>query len=286
MSKERPNPKLEYNLAGGLLLTIREGDFQDLYKGLISAGYTHACILPFRTLTKKERIEELKISPLRVIHMEEAWNPTNEDNLAKAVLAGFLGYYKRFRGVVPGPPIVQDSFFPSKSTCERLFRELFKAFSEAKFISHEIETNFPSDRLLVEIHDGLQISSAEILDLTEEKGIGLVFDPRHLLAPEKMISTPHKPTRVQRGEWERQYLSFASQIEVVDINPPDKNDIQDLLKGRGILSELTAAAKTLGSVKFLRVEIPMPIATQIPMSPIQQRGFDYLKQIGEALKSA
>jgi len=64
--------ELEYNLAGGLLLTIREGDFGHLQEDLFNSGYRYGCLLPFRALTRKEGIETLKNSPLQIVHIEEA----------------------------------------------------------------------------------------------------------------------------------------------------------------------------------------------------------------------
>jgi len=58
-----------------------------------------------------------------------------------------------------------------------------------------------------------------------------------------------------------------------------------LLKGKGLLAELAVAAKEVPSVRFLRVEIRMPILTQIPMSPKQQEGFEFLREIGQVLKT-
>lgn len=279
------NSELEYNLAGGLLLTVRENDFRQLQEGLTNSGYRYGCVLPFRALAKEKGIENLRSSPLQIIHMEEAWNPTNEDNLTKAVFAGILGHYKRFRGDKSEPPILQDSLFPSKVTCERLFKELFKAFPNIKFISHKIDADFPSDKLLLEVNPGIGLSQSEILAQTEEKGIGLVFDPRHLLPTEKVISTPGQPTKTPKGEWEKQFHAFQKRIEVVDINPPTKEDVQELLHGRGLLKELALAAKQV-EIRFLRVEIPIPPAQQLPGSPLQHKGFELLRDIGQALKES
>lgn len=151
------NSELEYNLAGGLLLTVREKDFNRLQDGLVKAGYRYGCLLPFRSLVKGGA-EQLKESPLQIVHIEEAWNPTTEDNLAKAVWAGLVGYWRRYKGDKTEPPILQDAFFPGKATCHRLFTEIIKAFPEVKFISHELDVNFPSDRLLVEINPGINLS--------------------------------------------------------------------------------------------------------------------------------
>lgn len=277
------NSELEYNLAGGLLLTVREADFKRLQEGLDNSGYRYGCVLPFRALIRKEGIDALRSSPIQIVHIEEAWNPTNEDNLGKAIIAGLLGYYRRFKGIEGPNPIVQDAMFPAKATCERLFNELVEAFPKVKFISHALNVSFPTDRLLVEVNPGIGLSASEILDQTEEKGIGLVFDPRHLLPTESTISTPGQPTKALRGEWEGQFETFKGKVEVVDINPPAKGDVGELLHGRGLLKELALAAQETG-VKFLRVEIPIPPMQQIPGSPLQSKGFEFLRDIGQALR--
>lgn len=94
-------PKLEYNLAGGLALTVRERDFRSLCEGLVNSGYRYACVLPFRSLTKDpfglhlpflegRGLEGLKGCPIKIIHLEPAWNPTYEENIVKALAAAYL----------------------------------------------------------------------------------------------------------------------------------------------------------------------------------------------------
>jgi len=280
---ESPRLKLEYNLAGGLLLTIRERDLELLTNELVSSGYRYGCVLPFRGLTKEGAIGNLQNSTLSIVHIEKAWNPTSHDFFPKAVLAGMYGYYKRFCGDKSGAPILQDAAFPSKNTCGRLFKELYRAFPGIKFISHSFDVNFPSDRMLVEINSGVELNLSEILDTSRQRGLGLVFDPSHLLAPGKVISVTGEPTRSYQGEWERQFNAFREQIEVVDINPPTSGAVSDLLRGTGLLKELAQAAKETQGIKFLRVEIPIPPKLQIPGLPGHQKGFDFLQAIGQKL---
>lgn len=292
MNEERP--QLEYNLAGGLLLTIREQDFQSLVEGVASSGYNHACLMPFRALRNRWSLEKLSNSPLTVIHLEDAWNPTPYDFLPMAVISGLWGFLRRKMDKQARPSTIADSFFPGEATCENLLKTLMASFPQAKLISHQVNMEVPKGRLLLEINEGLNLSAQEILELSQKDEVGLVFDPSHLLPSEKTVSFAGEPTRKPRGEWERQFLTFASRLEVVDINSPRPSDIRfpertaidELLKGRGTLAELAKAAKELPGVKFLRVEIPLPLANQIPMLPTQRReGFEFLKQIGEALKS-
>jgi len=282
MSIERPY--LEYNLAGGLLLTLREKDIFRLCQGVGKAGYTHACVLPFRGLKETETLKE---QPLTVIHLEDAWNPTSFEFFPAAIIAGLLGYAKRFAGYksLPPPPILPDAVFPSKDTCQKLVQELMRVFPNAKFISHEVKIRFPRSRCLLEINPGLEMTATQIRDWAQQNKIGLVFDPKHLLISTQTINLPNQPTKKYQGEWEEQFQTLAPLIEVVDIHPPQKKDVEELLGGKGILGEIARAAKE-NKVQFLRVEIPMPISTQILLSPTQKVGFTFLREIGEALKSA
>lgn len=287
------SPKLEYNLAGGLALTIRERDFRQLCEGLADSGYRYACALPFRSLTenplgfpflKGKGLENLRNCPIQIVHLEEAWNPTNEENIAKAVIAGLLHRKKLFGGIGEfPPPQVWDGLFSSKVTCDGLFEQLYTKIEGVKVISHTFEVDFPSDRLLVEINPGIELSQSEILDISIQRNIGLVFDPSHLLASDKIISVAGEPTKPYKGEWERQFIAFSDQVRVVDINPPSLADEDDLFEGKGSLKELAQAAKEAGKVEFLRVEIPIPIKWQIPGLPSHQEAFDFLQAIGQRL---
>lgn len=275
-------PALEYNLAGGLLLTITERDFRRLQEQLVQAGFGYACVLPFRAIAKEGGIEALRQSPLEVVHFEEAWNPTNQDNLGLAVAAGVLGKLKRMAEAKGEPPIPQDALFPSKKTCDRLFRELMAAFPEAKFISHEVRTQYDSGRWLLEINPGLKMQPATILEEAKERGVGLVFDPSHLL-PSASISLPGEATRPQKSNWERQFNKFRSGLEVVDIN----GRVEELFRQGGSLRELAQAAKETPNIKYLRVEIPIPPTQQVPLvRQSQDKGFQFLREVGQALREA
>lgn len=181
------------------------------------------------------------------------------------------------------PPILQDALFPSKRTCDRLFRELMTAFPEAKFISHEVRTQYDSGRLLLEINPGLKMQPATILEEARERGIGLVFDPKHLLPSAPTLSLPDQPTKAPMGEWERQFNKFREGLEVVDIN----GEIEELFRAGGSLRELARAAKETPNIRFLRVEIPIPPKQQLPgIRQSQEKGFQFLKEIGQALREA
>lgn len=283
---ESSDPKLEYNLAGELLLTVRESDLQVLTKKLVTSGYRYGCVLPFRGLMKDGAIESLQESPLSIVHLEEAWNPTKWDSRVLAVMAGLYGQALGLAKLRKQEPILQDALFPGKATCKRLFDELLETFPDSKFIAHDVSFDFPPERILVEINKGVSVSPDKLLELSRAEGFGLVFDPSHLLAPEKIFSAAGEPAKTYKGEWERQFNQFASQVEVVDINPTGPNDVADLVRGGGLLKEVAQAAKEakeIGKVKFLRVEIPGPVKWQIPGLPNHQRGFDFLQAIGQRL---
>ena len=289
MDTKEVGPKLEYNLAGSGLLTIRPKDFSRLQEEVVKAGFRHACILPFHAFDKDEQaMANLINSPLQVVHLEEAWNPLDKEGWTRLAWAA-LGHLRRFLGDKTEPPILQDAFlFPSKATCGRFFQEMFEAFPEAKFISHGFRSDFSPKRLLLEINPGIELSAQEIIKETEKQGISLVFDPSHLLKTDRTTSLPNAPTTTPKDEWERQFTTFAAsgRLEVVDINPgKDGESVRDLRLGRGRLKELALAAREVKSVKFLRVEIPTPAAQQIPGSPLQARGFEFLREIGQALGS-
>jgi len=288
MDTKEVGPKLEYNLAGSGLLTIRPKDFSRLQEGVVSAGYRHACVLPFHAFDEdKQAMVNLTNSPLQIVHLEEAWNPLDKEGWTRLAWAT-LGHLRRFLGDKTEPPILQDVLlFPNKATCGRLFQEMLKAFPRAKFISHGFRSDFSPKRLLLEINPGIELSAQEIIEETEKQGVGLVFDPSHLLRTDRVVSLPDSPAAKSRGEWERQFTTFADsgRLEVVDINPPETGDVQDLLAGKGLLRELASAAREAKSVKFLRVEIPIPLAQQIPGSPLQAKGFEFLRELGQALSS-
>lgn len=277
-------PKLEYNLAGGLLLTVREGDLEIFTNELAASGYHYGCILPFRGLESEKAKASLVGSSLSVVHLEEVWNPTPHENILMASKVALLEEYQRLSGR-PFKFRAWDALFPGEVTCNKLFHDLLEFFPGSKFISHKmkLEFNFPDDRLLVEINPGIEQSSQQILEEAEERKVGLVFDPSHLLASSKVISVPQEPTKKYRGEWERQFDAFSRQIEVVDINPQKPGDVEDLLRGTGLLRGLAQRAQETNGIKFLRVEIRIPSKWQIPGSPFNKAGFEFLQAIGERL---
>lgn len=273
--------ELEYNLAGCLPFTVSRGEFHRLLGELAESGYQYGCLLPFRALTESGSVDELKKSPMTIVHLEGAWNPTGEDNFRKAILAGLLGYGRRIAHLEGQNPIVQDAFFPSRATCDQLFKHLMIAFPAAKVISYSLDVSCPKDRLLVGVDPvGQGLSLPEISARAEMNGYGLVFDPRHVLSGPS-VSLPGQPTRVSSREWESSFQAVKDQVEVVDIHPTSRQDLPDLLKRAGLLKELAVAA-TEAKVDYLRVEVPIPLMAVAP--PLRGKGFDFLEKIGQALQ--
>lgn len=282
MSDSESESKLEYSLAGGLALTVRPEDFEGLCAQLVKEGYGSACLFPFRALIKKGGVEALKESGLSIVHLEQAWNPTSKDSLPLAVLAGLLGHWKKLRGDGGQPPILQDALFPGKATGERLFRELMDVFPKAKVISYDVEAAWKDERLLLGVDPGKTQDLQRFIEETEARGVSVFFDPHNVIAG--TISLPGKPTKKKR-DWEPQFQALAKtgRLEVVDIHPVGENDVRDLKEGRGMLRELAQAACEIGTVEFLRIEIPFPLRLQIPGTSPLGRG-DFLWEIAQALK--
>lgn len=286
MNRHERCPELEYNLAGGLMLTINPRGLKELCERIRRAGFSKACIFPFRALAKEGGIGVLKDSGLTVVHIEKPWNPTDKEGLLRALLVGFLGHYKRLRGDKSQPPIIQDALFPDRKTADDLFFLLMTKFPQAKFIAYQPEVELASDRLLLAVWEGLEMSLLEIANFVNEKNIAVVFDPGNLLVGE--------------GSWEKQMGILDSQtsggIEVVDV-PWSKGDIEDLLQNKGFLPELVRAAKNLKNLRYLRLEVPVsPLQlsalpssvsaglTQFPGSPFKRAGFEFLRDIASALQ--
>src|SRR3989344_8807430 len=149
------DPEIEYNLAGGLLLTVGTGDFERLLDGVGEAGYDGVCVLPFRALIREGGIERLENSRLNVNHIEEAWNPTAFDNWWLAIGSGLEGHIRRGLGDQSEPPILQDALFPGRDTSAGVFDKLLSVFERSKFISHRVLDDFKNKRWLLEINPGL-----------------------------------------------------------------------------------------------------------------------------------
>lgn len=287
MINAEQQPALEYNAAGGLLKTYFKEDFRHLGEQLIKAGFGKVCVLPFRAIAREGGIEALRQSPLEIVHIEEAWNPTDEENIIAGVAAAFF-HKKRLMNVLTGkeeasPTQIWDGLFPAKRTCDRLFEELMAAFPKAKFIAHDITTRYESNRWLLEINPGIDMEPAAILEEARGKGVGLVFDPSHLLPSESTVSLPKQGTKAPRGEWERQFRFFQHGLEVVDIN----GKIEELLGQGGALRELAQAAKETPNIRYLRVEIKIPPTQQIPVvSRFHNGGFSFLNDVGQALRES
>lgn len=291
-NKERVNgPELELNLAGGLLATITEGDLTALISRAEKAGFPNFCALPFRGLQKEGSVEKLADSGVSVVHIEDAWNPLTRkayDHFLPALVAGTYGTFsRRLLRTSSNIPLIEDALFPSQETSSRIVEELMTAFPEAKFISHQASLGrVPKNRFLLEIHPGLEITREEIADWSQELGVGLVFDPSHLLQGTATVSRPGQPT--QPGNfWEREFNYFAQtgKLEVVDIQPSSKQAGSYRQIQERALRELARAAKEINSVRYLRVETRLPLGEQLPWLS-RKRSFPVLSQIAQTLNNA
>ena len=278
-----PGPELELNLASGLLATLSRKDLEAFIRRA-EAGFHNFCALPFRGL-RNRGAEKLAQNGVSIVHIGDAWNPLSGklyDHLIPALVTGTYGVFLRKMGIRSDFPIIQDGLFPSRKTSLQIVKELMTAFPGAKFISYKVSLDeIPNDRFLLEIHPGLEMEKEEIADWAQRMGVGLVFDPSHLLEKTVSVSNPGQPTRL-RSNWEKEFNFFANTglLEVVDIHPPD----DDYKKIRE-LRELAAAAKEVVSVKYLRVETRLPIGSQLP---VISRGKDFpvLRQIAQTLSGA
>jgi hypothetical protein len=281
MTSENRSPKLEYNLAGGLLMTVNVADFQELQQGLAATGFTHGCVLPFRALMGRDAVNNLNRSPLTIAHFEEAWNPTDQDSLGKALVSGGLGQVDRLLHPTHNRPLLQDSLFPSSLSSRHIYGRIFRELPQANCIAHQFIANVPASRLLVEINPGINLGAAEILDRSQADNIGLVFDTSHLLSSSRTVSVPGAPT-VAQSAWEDQFNFFAPQLKVVDIHPSRPEETAELLTGRGVLVEVAAAAKQVG-VDYLRVEVPIPVLHQLPLLRPHHRAVSFLANVASSL---
>lgn len=279
--------KIICSVANAPLLGLTTSDFRRFGQGLKTAGYEGISALPFRV----ENIVELyqKYFP-PIILVEDAWNPGNYDNKGLAILEGIYGSLKRrIYGDKSEPPKIQDTlFFPGKNTSQKITNQLMKTISRPYYGTINFNSRFPSDRTLVHIQSQYKpnhLSIEEVLSLSNETNQYLLFDPTHLL-DQQQISYPGQPTQEFKGEWEKQLTDLASRIVGVDIHPKNRQEIEDLMKRTGKLYELTLASQELcDNLQFLRVETLVSLFSQLPLSPFQARGIDYLKQIAAILES-
>ncbi len=297
---EFSKPPLELSLAAGLPLTITEKGLRELVNRSVEAGFTKGCVFPFRGFESRHDFEAVSNPNFEIVHIMTPWTPHDVDGGFLAVAAGIKGELLRKIGY--SVPNIQDGLFPSKANCEWMLQGLLEASPQAKLVSYDVNIQFPGERLLIDIHDGIKLSPQSLRDLAQEKGFGIVFDPTHILAGEEIgFSTSGKPTRVNK-DWEGEFKIFsdAGLIEVVDINPtPQEED--ELLASKGLWKEITQAAKEI-KVGYLRVEIPLHphwtvnglrmdkherySSASLYYPPARNEAFKFLRRIGCALKEA
>lgn len=279
-------PKIICSVATAPLQGLRAFDFQQFGQALEDGGYEGISALPYRT-EDIVRLYQEYFPP--VILVEDAWNPTTNNNIILSLLEGIHGELKRKIGDTDEAPILQDAlFFPNKKTSAKITDGIMATNPAAHFGSIDFDSRFAPDRTMIHIqslYKSHALTSEEILQRSEDTGSLLLFDPVRLLDP-KNVSYPDQPTKKFSGEWERQLATFADRIAGVDIHPTNKQEVNDLLNQTGKLYELTLASQKLcTNLQFLRVETLVPLMSQLPSSPYQKKGTDFLRQVAEVLKS-
>jgi len=268
-------PKLEISMATGLHRTLTKEGIRGFIKDSVEAGFRYGCASTFRGYEdifghNRDFSVLARNEGFQVVHIMNAWNPTGEDNILKAIVAGLEGQRKRAKGDTGQPPIVQDALFPSADKCKSMIWDeksgLLNFFPNAKLVTYDVNVSFPSERVLIDINPGIKMSPEEFCGLAQQKCWKIVFDPQHLLVePEVTLSLPNKPTEKAKDTWSRQFnlYSKAGLIEVVDINPNPEEE-NDLLEGRGRWIDVASAVRSNNGgifegreglkIKYLRVE--------------------------------
>jgi len=265
-SPEKHRPKLEYNLAGGLILTTTEEGLTILANAARGVGFPVFSGMPFRGHRKNHE-------NLPIVHLEAAWNPTNQDNFLMAALAGMAGHIKRAVGAKNQSPILQDALFPGRERSNFLLHHLLKTHN-AKLISHKIlphrliET--PKESWLLQINSAVEKNPEELIAWTKETGVKLVFDPSHLghWFGSKTISAPNNPIQPYDETIPIFYkLAEEGIIEVVDLNSQKRSlfnsEQNKQLLETGVLKELIEASTEYESIEYLRLELPIAAREQL-----------------------
>lgn len=321
-AKEPPYmPGLELSMAAGLHRTLTKEGIRGLIKDAVKAGFRYGCASTFRGYEdifghNRDFSVLARNEGFQVVHIMNAWNPTGEDNIFKAIAAGLEGQRKRAKGDTSQPPIVQDALFPSEDKCKSMIWDgksgLLNFFPNAKLVTYDVNVSFPSERVLIDINPGIKMSPEEFCGLAQRKCWKIVFDPQHLLPePEVSLSVPKEPTKKVQDTWSRQFelYSRAGLIEVVDINPNPEEE-NELLEGRGRWIDVASAARINNrgvfegkeglKIKYLRVEAPFhPHWTQeglkdkLPhtysagltyLPPFRKEAIEFWAAIGQKLK--
>jgi hypothetical protein len=162
---------------------------------------------------------------------------------------------------------------------------MVEAFPKAKVVSYPVTLDSfeNSPKYLLGVHSGLAAGPKELAEFAEENSVGLVFDPTHLLRESftgQARSYPGAPTRSVPA-WRRQFRTLSESIEVVDIHPSGRGELDELLSGEGSLVELARVAKEV-NVSYLRVEVPLPCKEQFPLA-LHRANLPVLSEIARVL---
>jgi hypothetical protein len=277
-------PQIIYNTAGGALQTTNAIDFTRYGNLLSDIGLEGVSALPFRTENIVELYQEY-FPP--VVLIEDAWNPGHFDNLGLAITEGIWGHLKRALGDETEPSILQDTMlFPAKATSTLLTNELMEAYPNAHFGATDFDSGFPVERTYVHLqreYQSHQMDANEILEKSHKSGSLLLYDPTHLLSPDR-ISLRGSPTKPLATEWERQLVKFSSRIAGIDIHASTPTEMDELLHRSGKLYELTHAGFELcQKLEFMRLEAQVPLKSQLPFAPMTDRAKLYLTSLTDML---
>ena len=308
MSNERTRPDIIYNVAGWMGKSVLPHSMIGMGKMLQDAGFDGISALPL----KQEELLLLYQSFPPIILVEDAWNPGNFDNIAFAGIQGVWGELnRRVMKDQSEPSTLPDTMLfsgrkTSLSKVDRLMelnpKAIYGSIGFDKSFDHldpkqrdrlVAETNRFPDRTHVHIQRDYKphnLSTDEIIDLAQQEGKLLLFDPLHLSnLDSSTVSTPNFPTKESAFKWQKHLDKFAPFIAGIDIHAASQEEIAALIKGTGNLYALAQAGmevyKTFGNLDFLRLEATMPLRSQFPISSYEKAAVEYLQTITATLKA-
>lgn len=276
-------PTVAFNLAGGLLKGLTDRDLGQFGRDLGTTGIEAISALPLRAPEFVKILREM-FPPL--ILVEDAWNPGEHDNLVIAAFEGCIGHLRRLAGDTSEPPLLQDTIpFPSRTRSEQIVDAMMSQYKDAHFGSLFIESDegrYPgrtyahAQRLFRPHH----LSREEVLTLAQERQIQLLWDPTHPVATPSTVIYPGGSRGIDKEQLLGELDYFGESLAGVDINSLDRGDLEDLMRGQGLLVDVARQAKAHG-VEFVRLELLMPIRSQFPFMPSDKR---YLTEITDSVE--
>lgn len=273
-------PKILYNVAygGKTALVPPHVDFSSLGRYLKAAGVDGISALPFRTRNIAAEYAR-HFSDIAVV--EDAWNPGKRDNLVLAAGEGFVGAIRRRRGDMTEPPILQDTLlFPSATTSCAIVDELMREENRYFIAAHFESARYPRSHVHAQSDFRPHVMTVEeVSHLAHERGVQLWYDPKRLVDP-RAAGNPGRNTPEHRAAALGEINRLGPQLAGVDIGSRVREDIEDLLEGRGFLSEVVQAAQSF-AVAHQRIEIVIPARALLPFGANEDT---YLKDIVDAIR--